>query len=185
MEEEGDEEEAGLTLLGRNTMPSPINTNQVAYCPTMELLALGAADEQAHVFRLNGQRVFGVSRKGSPDKIIALKWKPDGSALAVAFGNVVCISSAYTGKVMYEKSYLPSPQIPITCLGWASNAVDAPVTNKDTAKIGPKAALDDFISSYKEANHHPSAPDLPMEIAFIDVASVLPKLSTLPIGGSE
>ena len=31
----------------------------LAYCPTMDLVALASEDEQVHVYRLNGQRVFG------------------------------------------------------------------------------------------------------------------------------
>ncbi|KAL8715523.1 MAG: hypothetical protein Q9220_000859 [cf. Caloplaca sp. 1 TL-2023] len=187
--EEGEEEEAGLTLLGRKTMSSLINPNQAGYCPTMDLLALGTADEHVHVFRSNGQRVFGVSRRGSRERITALTWKPDGkvflSLLEFEVLDVQDCRPAHTGKVMYEKSYLPSLQIPISCLGWASNATDPLARTKDTAKPGLSATLDDVISSYNEANHQPNVPDLPTELAFIDIASVLPKLSTLPIGGSE
>lgn len=45
--------------------------------------------------------------------------------------------------------------------------------------------LDAFIASTKETSDSQDLPDLPTELAFIDVVSSLPRLSTLPIGGSR
>ena len=74
-DEDGD---AMLNMLTEKVMPQAIKSNLVAYCPTMDLLALVTVNEQMHVFRLNGQRVFGVSSKKDKCKIIQLQWKPNG-----------------------------------------------------------------------------------------------------------
>jgi anaphase-promoting complex subunit 4 len=73
-----DEEPAGLNLLAEKVMRQPINPSTVAYCPTMDLIALSTVDEQVHVYRLNGQRVFGVSNKRSGCRVERLHWKPNG-----------------------------------------------------------------------------------------------------------
>lgn len=73
-----EKEAAGLKMLVEKALQCPVNPRHVAYCPTMDLLALATADEQTHVFRTNGQRVFSVSRKEPGGKIADIKWKPDG-----------------------------------------------------------------------------------------------------------
>lgn len=62
-------------------------SGMLAYCPTMDLIALAAEDDQLHVFRLNGQRVFGGSFGGDPyldedakekGELRGLRWKNNG-----------------------------------------------------------------------------------------------------------
>lgn len=70
-----------------STMASPIaekvvqpavNPKHMAYCPTMDLIALATVDEQVQVYRLNGQKVFSVHSRDSTAKIGRIKWKPNG-----------------------------------------------------------------------------------------------------------
>ena len=75
---EEDEDATMLNMLTEKVMPQAIKPKLVAYCPTMDLLALATDDEQMHVFRLNGQRVFGLPNKRDKCKIIQLQWKPNG-----------------------------------------------------------------------------------------------------------
>lgn len=72
------EEAAGLKMLAEKTLQSPIDPRHITYCPTMDLLALATADGQVHVFRTNGQRVFGIPKKETTGDIADLVWKPDG-----------------------------------------------------------------------------------------------------------
>lgn len=72
------DEPSVLNMLAEKVMHQPIKLENVAYCPTMDLIALATADEQVHVYRLNGQRVFGVSNKKNGCRITRLQWKPDG-----------------------------------------------------------------------------------------------------------
>ena len=54
----------------------------LAYCPTMDLVALATENENLHVFRLNGQKVFGTSYSDAGFNIVWLRWKPNGSSLS-------------------------------------------------------------------------------------------------------
>ena len=67
-----------LNVLAEKILPQAIRADLVSYCPTMDLLALATVDEQVHVFRLNGQRVFGVPNKKLQCRVTHLQWKPDG-----------------------------------------------------------------------------------------------------------
>ena len=55
-----------------------INPAHVAYCPTMDLVALATIDEHVQVYRLNGQKVFGIPNKQTSAQIDQIKWKPNG-----------------------------------------------------------------------------------------------------------
>ena len=76
-----DDEPPMLNMLAEKILPRLLSPEHVAYCPTMDLLAVSNIDEQIQVFRLNGQRVFGVANKKPDCKISGLKWKPDGQPL--------------------------------------------------------------------------------------------------------
>ena len=75
------DEPAMFNMLAEKVMHQAINPAYLAYCPTMDLIALATIDEQVQVYRLNGQRVFGVTNKQSESKIRGLKWKPNGQNL--------------------------------------------------------------------------------------------------------
>ena len=67
-----------LNMLAEKIISQPVDGEQLAYCPTMDLLAVGSKDDQVHVFRLNGQRVFGASSGKLALQIRRLHWKPTG-----------------------------------------------------------------------------------------------------------
>ena len=69
-----------LNILAEKVVQPAINAEHLAYCPTMDLIALATTDEQVHVHRLNGQKVFGVTPKEFKGKINGVKWKPNGKA---------------------------------------------------------------------------------------------------------
>ena len=56
-----------------------IDPELAAYCPTMDLIALLTIERQIHVFRLNGQKVFGVSSRKDREKVNQIRWKPNGN----------------------------------------------------------------------------------------------------------
>lgn len=64
--------------LAEKVMQPAVNPDHLSYCPTMDLVALATIDEQVHVNRLNGQKVFGVSNKRAPSGVKHIKWKPNG-----------------------------------------------------------------------------------------------------------
>ncbi|KAL8838983.1 MAG: hypothetical protein Q9170_001913 [Blastenia crenularia] len=151
----GQEGEPMLRMLAEKHMQSTINPRLLAYCPTMDLLALSTTDEQVHVFRINGQRVFGVAKRDPATKVTDIKWKPDGKTISCLY---------LTRHVQL---------IEMRCLR---------NTNSD---FDETSSLDEFIASTKGTGITKLAPSLPVELAFIDIASTLPKLSTLPIDGSQ
>lgn len=75
-----------LTPVGEKSLPTKCKTQAVAYCPSMDLIALVTEDEKLSVFRLNGQRVFGGSFGGDPylgedeadGEIRGMAWKGNG-----------------------------------------------------------------------------------------------------------
>ncbi|KAL8806298.1 MAG: hypothetical protein Q9182_001445 [Xanthomendoza sp. 2 TL-2023] len=174
-----------LNMLAETISPLAIIPNHLSYCPTMDLLALAAEDKRVHVFRLNGQRVFGVAKKEPFSTVTHVCWKPNGQSLAVAFGSSVCMASAHTGKIMYEKDHTPSSRAPICCLAWASNFTDIAAVRRRMANLPGNVAMDDSLASIDETTNPQYVPDLPIELAFLDVAGLLPKLSTLPVAGSQ
>lgn len=67
-----------LNMLAEKVVQPAINPEHLAYCPTMDLIASATVDDQVSVYRLNGQKVFGVSSKSGPGKITGIRWKPNG-----------------------------------------------------------------------------------------------------------
>jgi anaphase-promoting complex subunit 4 len=67
-----------LRLIGEKTLHNGANPRLLAYCPSMELLALGSTDQQVSLYRLNGQRVYNVAQKGTSLTVDRISWKPNG-----------------------------------------------------------------------------------------------------------
>ena len=77
---------AMLDTLSEKAVHPKINPLHVAFCPTMDLIALATVDEKVHVFRFNGQKVFGVTSKDALAKINQIRWKPNGE-INILFNN--------------------------------------------------------------------------------------------------
>ncbi len=108
-----------------------------------------------------------------------------GQSLAVAYHSAILLVSAHTGKVMYEKAGSASSKSPICCVGWGSNFMTTRHDRKAGSKFEDGMTLDEFIAATNESTDLLQVPNLPVELAFIDVACTLPRLSTLPLGGSR
>ncbi len=67
-----------LNMLAEKIVQPAIVPEHLAYCPTMDLIASATIDDQVSVYRLDGQRVFGVSSKSGMGKIVGIRWKPNG-----------------------------------------------------------------------------------------------------------
>ena len=75
-----------LAPVGEKTLPAKCKASSLAYCPSMDLIALATDDDELRVYRLNGQRVFGGSFKGDPylgedeadGEVRAVVWKGNG-----------------------------------------------------------------------------------------------------------
>ncbi|KAJ5259423.1 hypothetical protein N7478_012404 [Penicillium angulare] len=202
------EEGPQLVAVGEKSLTAKCKPNTLAYCPTMDLIALATEDEELRVFRLNGQRVFGGSFGGDPylddneedGEVRAVAWKENGRLLAVACGdNSLRIISAYSGKTVHhypvyqlQSSSVSNPEHPIpspkvTCLGWAMNFTDSKSAQKHLHDSAGRISVQDLLTP----GIHPSKvaallkADLPRELALMDMESSLPKLSILPATGAE
>ena len=65
-------------FLAEKVVQRPIYPEHLRYCPTMDLIALVTVDGQIHVYRLNGQRVFGTKHKQDSFRICTTIWKSNG-----------------------------------------------------------------------------------------------------------
>lgn len=201
---------AMLYTLSEKAVQPKINPLHVAYCPTMDLIALATIDEKVHVFRFNGQKVFGVTSKECLAKINQIRWKPNGESdilfnngpclhvaglrlnsnlgllLAVAFNNnFVYLTNAHTGKLMHQIDFTAHVNSQICCLGWGINSGDVYTLRTTFEKVGGGLSSDNLFDQRNKAarSHLPS--DLPGDLAFLDIEQVLPRLSPLSSGGKE
>ncbi|KAL9035554.1 MAG: hypothetical protein Q9214_006526 [Letrouitia sp. 1 TL-2023] len=174
-----------LNLLAEKYVSQPINPKLLAYCPTMDLLAVATLDEQVYVYRLNGQKVFGVANRQAHGGVNQIKWKPNGQSIAVAFSSrKICLTSSQTGKMMYQLDCSAHSTAQICCLGWGYNFLDVDAVKVNIHKLRGVSNLEDVTNLGSQAK--PSDfPDLPTDLAFLDVENMMPKLSTLPAGGQE
>lgn len=88
-----------LTPVAEKKLPQKCNSSQAfAYCPTMDLVSLSTEDGKLHVFRLNGQRVFGdFDSHGDVGDggVRLLTWKPNGRK-TTRFITFACLSPTFT-----------------------------------------------------------------------------------------
>lgn len=201
---------AMLDTLSEKAVQPQINPFHVAYCPTMDLIALATIDEKVHVFRFNGQKVFGVTSKDALAKINQIRWKPNGESdilfsngpchhvarfrlnsylgllLAVAFNNnFVYLTNAHTGKLMHQIDFTAHVNSQICCLGWGVNSGDVFTLRTTFEKVGGELTLDNLLDQRNKGDRSHLPPDLPGDLAFLDIEQVLPKLSPLSSGGKE
>lgn len=196
---------AMLDTLSEKAVQPKINPFHVAYCPTMDLIALATIDEKVHVFRFNGQKVFVVTSKDALAKINQIRWKPNGESdilfihvaglrlnsnlgllLAVAFNNnIVYLTNAHTGKLMHQIDFTAHVNSQICCLGWGVNSGDVFTLRTTFENVGGELSLDNPLDQRNKGvrSHLPS--DLPGDLAFLDIEQVLPRLSPLSSGGKE
>ncbi|KAJ5351703.1 Anaphase-promoting complex subunit 4 [Penicillium brevicompactum] len=194
------EEGPQLTPVGEKTLPAKCKAQAMAYCPTMDLIAVATEDEELRVFRLNGQRVFGGSLGDEEDgEIRGMAWKGNGRLLAVACGDsTLRIISAYSGKTVnhypaYQRQgeasgeaeavQTPKP----TCVTWNVNFTDSKAAQRHLLDSAGQLSIEDLLAPgiYPSKAAATLKVDLPRELALLDIESSLPKLSTLPATGGE
>ena len=67
-----------LVKIGEKLLHQKVNKDDVCYCPTMDLVALGTIEHQVLIYRLNGQRVYNAIQKPGTPELAQLAWKPNG-----------------------------------------------------------------------------------------------------------
>ncbi|KAJ5551842.1 Anaphase-promoting complex subunit 4 [Penicillium sp. DV-2018c] len=200
------EEFPQLTPVGENSLPAKCKAQAVAYCPSMDLIALATEDEELRVFRLNGQRVFGGSFGGDPylgedeedGEIRGMAWKDNGRLLAVACGDgSLRIINSHSGKTVHHyQSYQQQESgtnsseraMPkATCVGWDVNFTDSKAAQRQLHESAGQVSMEDMLNPgvYPSKATALFKADLPRELALLDIECSLPKLSTLPATGGD
>ncbi|KAL5413917.1 hypothetical protein PMIN04_009233 [Paraphaeosphaeria minitans] len=189
----------------------PIHPQLISYCPTMDLIALVTDEENLDVYRINGQRAFGLKRKSEDAVVEALKWQWNGAGLAVAWSDgCVDVLGVETGKVVHGNVKLPPPregnQSAVSCIGWGLNFIDAERVESRTGKVQVSKGstkkntlhlsspttedwdalkddidLEDFLQRQPDFASLDVAPELPDQLAMMDTESLLPKLPVIPL----
>ena len=86
---------------------------------------------------------------------------------------------------MHQLGCTAHSQSPFSCLGWGVNFTDSTAVRKQVELAGEALELDDLLRDGADAKASGETPDLPAELAFLDVESSLPKLSALVSNGGE
>ncbi|KAF2678059.1 hypothetical protein K458DRAFT_377414 [Lentithecium fluviatile CBS 122367] len=209
----------------------PIHPHLISYCPTMDLIALVTDEENLDVYRINGQRAFGLKRRSEDERVEAVAWQGNGACVAVAWsGGAVDVVGCETGKVVHRDVRLRVDGEEgggrVTCLGWGLNFIDVEGVKRRTGLIGSKAkdeaasdqagtpgpkkkadgsekakktidfnfattedwdafkddtTLEDFLQRQPDFETLDIAPDLPDQLAMMDMETLLPKLPPIPL----
>src|SRR4051812_10193602 len=115
----------------------PIHPHLISYCPTMDLIAVVTDEENLDVYRINGQRAFGLKRKDEDLNIIALQWEFNGKSIAVSWSDgSTDLVSAETGKITHKDVMLPKvgEEAPtqVKCMGWGLNFINVEAVKRRT-----------------------------------------------------
>lgn len=85
-----------------------IHAHLISYCPTMDLIAVVTSEENLDVYRINGQRAFGLKRKSENVNVLAVSWQWNGAAIGVCWSDGrVDVVGVETGKVVHRDVRLP------------------------------------------------------------------------------
>ena len=188
--------------LAEKVVQPAFNSEHVAYCTTMDLIAMSTIDSQAHVFRLNGQKVFGVSNKQESGRVGQLQWKPNGEIFQVptasftkhSAGQILAaalndhnlsLTNAHTGKQVYLIDCSKYSKSQISCLGWGVTFTDSLSLSQRLHNSEDGITIEEVISRNPSIGSIEDPPNLPLDLAFLDVEGSLPKLSPLSTGGIE
>ncbi|KAI9834004.1 MAG: hypothetical protein M1826_005909 [Phylliscum demangeonii] len=173
-----------LVRLAEKVLNRPVKLDLLAYCPTMDLLALATEEERVDVYRINGQRVIGVTSKTQKAEVEKLQWKPNGQLLAVAWKeNGIRLVSPESGKDIYEMHPAADRSCRIILLAWAVNFLDS-AGAKSRADVSHRG-VDDVLGQAIQQLVSDAPPDLPKSLAMLDVDALLPRISPLSSGSDE
>jgi anaphase-promoting complex subunit 4 len=159
----------------------------------MDLVAT-AMNSGVTVFRLNGQKVFGIASSGAWTVVKGgLTWRSDGLLLAIAGSDaVVRVVNAFSGKIVHQLSasvdeFAPPGRSAISSFSWSPCFANNIVTTKQQLDAtGDGVALDDLLGLNPQISTLlRTKADLPRALGELDVESSLPKLATLPSTGGD
>jgi anaphase-promoting complex subunit 4 len=193
----------------------PIHPHLIAYCPSMDLVAIVTDEENLDVYRINGQRAFGLKRKSEDVTVDAIQWEFNGKSIAVSWSNgSTDLVNTETGKVSHKDLMLPTAtsggksmeeDVPsrVKCIGWGLNFIDVDTvkrrtglkmrkadgdgdafgqpTTEDWDAFKDETSIEDFLQRQPDLQSLDIAPDLPDQLAMMDMEMLLPKLPAISL----
>ena len=192
-----------LSSVSEKQLPAKCKPNTLAYCPTMDLIAVATEDEQVHVFRFNGQEALGHPFSKTGIAVRATVWKVTGAYILMSFSltllifdegrllaiagsdNHIRLLGAHNGKIAHDLPCGP-PQgredASISCVAWGPHVTES----KDTIESWLRLPDDSKSVGCAPGKAFPTiSADLPRDLALLDIERSLPKLSVLPSTGDE
>ena len=91
----------------------------------------------------------------------------------------------HTGKIVHSIDCSVYSESDISCLGWAINFTESSKVTHQLQSLGHEVSLEEIINRNPQIKALDTVPDLPSDLAFLDVETSLPKLSPLSSGGIE
>ncbi|KAJ5047724.1 anaphase-promoting complex, cyclosome, subunit 4-domain-containing protein [Bipolaris maydis] len=137
----------------------------------MDLVAVVTDEENLDVYRINGQRAFGLKRKSEDVCVDALQWEFNGKSIAVSW------SDGSTDLISAETGLMSKTN------GTTSEKTDAfgNPTTEDWDVFKDDTTLEDFLQRQPDFQTLDIAPDLPDQLAMMDTEALLPKLPAIPL----
>ncbi|EJT81403.1 hypothetical protein GGTG_01383 [Gaeumannomyces tritici R3-111a-1] len=173
-----------LQIYSSGSLPAPVLPGKLACSPMLDLLATADNDNSFFIRRANAEQVSKPAQIPGAE-ILAVRWKPDGQYVAVAWSDgVVRLTGIESTKALHQISPRESPQAKVEYLGWTRNWTGKAHTR--LAKSARSAALADLVPGVLDGvapDERSDMLDLPREVTFLDVETSLPKLSPLPVSG--
>ena len=109
-----------------------------------------------------------------------------GQLLATASGDhSLSLTNAHTGKTVHKLDCTHYSQSEVSCLGWGVNLTETKKPHEQIASLRGFLDLEGVNDTPPQIKTANSNPDLPLDLAFLDIESSLPKLSPLAAGGIE
>lgn len=199
-----------MELLFENRSAHQIETKLSDYCDVHDLLGVVSIQTQKVLaYRINGQVAFTVDRKDLDCTVSALKFKPDGSLLAVGWSDGTCgVYSGEDGKLLSQVDHNDEDEKNgVSCIGWTSHLsgpnqhaqisgqVEGELSTENwydgscpisvtlsppDAAIFLHSCMTGSICRENDQSAAASISQLTRSISTIDVTNVLPRLSALP-----
>lgn len=73
----------GFQIQFEKNLPNPARPGLAAWSPKHDLLCFVTTNENVLLYRMNGQRVWGIAQRkekpGHEGKVERLQWRPDGT----------------------------------------------------------------------------------------------------------
>ena len=185
----------------------------------MDLIGVVTSEESLDVYRINGQRAFGVKRKNDGVAVDIVQWEFSGKKVCVGWsdGSLEVVSTETGKRLRLEEGVgrqkgkddggVEEEKSRFTCIGWGLNFIDVESVKKrlgmrkrresddiDGRRVEFRdetteawdafkddTTVEDFLVRQPDLQALDVSPDLPDQLAMMDVEVLLPKLPLIPL----